>query len=128
MGKFCNSQWEDIIREATEHLNQTEAEDKENCPHGGVIGGEEPYVILTVGLDVRLFQWEQGFDKTVDEEARRKKSPSSALRELFPGKVFNVCEKSDREDIERFLKMVKAYKNMTKARKLKKSGGNKEWY
>ena len=124
LGKFCDSQWEDIIREATEHLNQTQADDMEYFPHGGVIGGEEPFVILTVGLDVRLFQWEQGFDETVDEEARRKKSPSSALRELVPGKVLNICEKSDREDIERFLKVVKAHKYMTRARKRERCGGN----
>ena len=123
LGRFCNSQWDDVIREATEHLNQTEEEDKENCPEGGVIGGEEPFVILTVGLDVRLFKWEQGFDETVDEEAGRKKSPSSALRELNPGKVLSVREKSDREEIERFLKRVEEHKKAIRARKSEMSGG-----
>ena len=126
--KFCNSQWEDIIREATDHLNQTEEEDRNNCPEGGVIGGEEPFVILTVGLDVRLFKWEQGFDEAVDEDARRKKSPSSALRELNPGTVLNVYEKSDREEIERFLKRVEEHKEVTKAKKSERDGGKREWY
>ena len=128
LGKFCDSQWDDILREATEHLNQTEKEDRNNCPPGGVTGGEEPFVILAVGLDVRLFQWEQGFDKTVDEEARRKKSPSSALRELNPGTVLSVCVKSDREEIERFLKRAEEPREVIKARKSERYGGKRSWY
>ena len=128
LGKFCDSQWDDIIGEATQNLNQTEEENKRDCPEGGVVGGEEPFVILTVGLDVRLFKWEQGFDETVDEEARRKKSPSSALRELNPGTVLNVCEKSDREEIERFVKRVKEHKEVIMARKSEKYGGKRSWY
>ena len=127
INKFFKSQWDDIIREATENLNQTEAEDKWNCPGGGVIGGEEPFVILTVGLDVRLFKWEQGFDETVDEEARRQKSPSSALRELNPGTILDVREKSDREEIERFLKSAEEHKEVTKAKKSETWGGNRDW-
>ena len=128
LSKFCNSQWDDIIREATEHLNQPEEEDRRSCPEGGVIGGEEPFVILTVGLDVRLFKWKQGFDETVDEEARRKKSTSSALRELNPGMVLNVCEKSDREEIERFLKRVEEHKELIRARKSAMWGGKRTWH
>ena len=128
LGKFCDSQWDDIISEATEHLNQTEEENKRDCPEGGVVGGEEPFVILIVGLDVRLFKWEQGFDESVDEEARRKKSPSSALRELNPGTVLNVCEKSDREEIERFVERVKEHKEATMARKSERYGGKRSWY
>lgn len=125
--KFFNSQWDDIIRETTEHMNKTREEDRDNRPEGGVIGGEEPFVILTVGLDVRLFKWEQGFDETVDEEARRKKSPSSALRELNLGTVLDVREKSDREEIERFLKKVQEHKEATKAKKSERWGGNRYW-
>ena len=128
LGKFCNSQWDDIIREATEVLNQTEAEDRHFCPEGGVIGGEEPFVILTIGLDVRLFKWEQGFDETVDEEARRKKSPSSALRELDPGTVLSVCEKGDREEIEKFLRRANGHKEVIQARKSERYGGETSWY
>ena len=128
LGKFCDSQWGDIVREATEHLNQTEAEDLRRYPHRGVIGGEEPFVILVVGLEARLFQWDQGFDETVDEEARRQRSPSSALRELNPGTVLNVCEKSDREEIERFLEKVQEHRDMMTARKSEKYEGRLKWY
>ena len=128
LGKFCNSQWGDIIREATEQLNQTEVEDIKPYPHGGVLGGEEPFVILVVGLEARLFQWKQGFDETVDEKARRKRSRSSALRELNPGTVLNVCEKSDREEIERFLKRVTEHKDAIQALKSATYEGKLEWY
>ena len=128
LGKFCDSQWDDIIREATEQLSQTEADDLTSYPHGGVIGGEEPFVILVVGLEARLFQWDQGYDETVDEEARRKRSPSSALKELNLGIILNVCEKSDREEIERFLRRVQEHKDMITARKSETYEGKLKWY
>lgn len=77
-----------------------------NCPEGEVVGAHSRYVILTVGLEVRLFRWEQGFDESVVEEARRKFSPSGALREFNPGKVLDIREKSDGEEIERSLDKV----------------------
>ena len=125
--KFFDSQWDDIIREATEHLNKTQEEDKDNCAEGGVVGGEEPFVILAVGLDARLFRWEQGFDESVDEDARRQKSPSSGLKELNPDKVLNLCEKSDREEIEGFLKRAAEHRDAIKAKKYEKWGGNRYW-
>ena len=126
--KFSDSQWDEIIREATEHLNQTQEEDKDHCPEGGVVGGEEPYVILVIGLEARLFKWEQGFDDSVDEEARRQKSPSSALREFFsPGMVLNVCEKSDRYMIEWFLERAVEHMEVIKAKKMERWGGNRFW-
>ena len=128
LGKFCVNQWDDIIREATEQLSQTDAEDIKTLPHGEVTGSEEPFVILVVGLEARLFHWEQGFDETVDEEARRKRSPSSSLRELNLGTVLNVCEKSDREDIERFLKRVQEHKDMITAKKSETYEGKLKWY
>ena len=99
--KFWGNQWDDIIHEATEELNDTEDDEKKyrERPEREVLGADEPYVILTVGLEVRLFRWEQGFDESVDEEARRKMSPSSTLRELNPSRVLTICEKSDREEI-----------------------------
>ena len=125
--KFFDSQWDDIIREATEHLNKTPEEDKDNCPEGGVVGGEEPFVILAVGLDARLFRWEQGFDETVDEEAMRRKSPFSGLKELNSGRVLSLCEKSDREEIEGFLKEAKAHREAMKAKTLERWGGKRYW-
>lgn len=95
---------------------------------GEVIGADDPYVILAVGVEVRLFRWQQGFDASVDEEARRKRSPSSILRELNPGKVLNILEKTDREEIEMFLDKAKEHGEMIKARISEKCGGKKEWY
>lgn len=125
-----DNQWDDIIRETTEHLNSTDKEKAyfQKCP-GEVFGADDPYVILTVGLEVRLFKWEQGFEETVDEGARRKMSPCSALRELGPGKVLNPCEKKeDREEIESFLVLAGRHKEAIKAKMERECGGEREWW
>ena len=126
--KYWDNQWDDIIREATEHLNHTDDQSMEHgeCPEGQVIGAFDPYVILTVGLEVRLFKWEQGFDETIDEEARRKTSPFSILRELNPEKPLNIYEKGDTEEIEEFLEKAEQQKESIKARESEKYGGKKE--
>lgn len=128
--KYWDNQWNDIIRETTEHLNSTDNEKVyfQKCP-SEVFGADEPYVILTVGLEVRMFKWEQGFDETVDEGARRKMSPCSALRELNPGKVLNPCEeRKDREEIEKFLVLAGRHREAIKARVERECGGEREWW
>lgn len=116
---YWGNQWDDIIREATEHLNHTD-DDRINTygfPKGEVIGADEPYVILTVGVQVGLFRWEQGFDESVDETSRRQMSPSSRLREEpYPDRVLNICEKSDREEIEKFLDKARRHNQAIRPR------------
>lgn len=58
---------------------------------------------------------EEGFDLSVDEEATRKFSPPSALKEFNPGKVLDIREKSDREKIEKLLDIAKELKRIIKA-------------
>ena len=122
--KYWNNLWKNIIREAVDNLEHTD--DRKilylDCPGGEVIGADEPYVILAVGMAVRLFKWEQGFDDSVDDGARRKKSPYGILRELSPGKVLNILEKTDREKIEDFLLHAKMHKKKIKARLTEKCG------
>ena len=78
---------------------------------------------------MRLFKWEQGFEETVDEGARRKMSPRSALREVSPGKVLRPCEKKDdREEIERVLVLAGGRREAIKARIERECGGEREWY
>lgn len=128
--KYWDTLWDDIIRETTAHLNSTDADKthSQKCP-GEVFGADDPYVILTVGLEVRLFKWEQGFEKTVDEGARRKMSPCSALRELTPVKVLNPFEeKKDREDIEKFLVLAGRQKELIQARIERECGEEREWW
>lgn len=130
--KYWDNQWDDIIRETTEHLNSTDNEKAylQKCP-GEVVGADDQYVFLTVGLEVRMFKWEQGFEETVDEgAARRKMSHCSALRELSPGKVLSPCEKKKgREEIEKFLLLAGRQKEAIKARIEREcGGGEREWY
>ena len=128
--KYCDTLWEDIILEATEHLNHTDDIHIKyrDCPEGQVVGADDPYVLLAVGTVVRLFKWEQGFDDSVDDGARRKKSPTSILRELHPGTTLNVCEKADREEIERFFDAAKQHRKTVMTRESAKVGGKKRWY
>ena len=91
-----------------------------------MIGADDPYVILAVGVEVRLFKWEQGFDNSVDEGARRMKSPSSKLRELSSG-ILNVYSKADRESIKRFLDQAKQHRAMIEARISEKCGRELRW-
>ncbi len=126
--RYRGNLWDDIIREATENLNRTD--DPNNFSRhrreGEVIGADDPYVILAVGVEVRLFKWEQGFDNSVDEGARRMKSPSSKLRELSSG-LLNVYSKADRESIERFLDQAKQHRAMIEARISEKCGRELRW-
>lgn len=128
--KYCDDLWETIVLEATEHLNHTDDQHIKygDCPEGQVVGAHDPYVLLAVGVEVRLFRWEQGFDDSVDDGARSKKSPSSILRELKPGMTLNVCEKADREEIERFFDAAEQYREVVKTRESEKCGGKKDWY
>ena len=130
VGKYCGDQWEAIIREATDHLNQPDHEEinYRKYPINDAIGADEPYVILTVGPDVRLFRWQQGFDGSVDDDARRKMSPSSFLRELAPDKILSLLARSDIEEIETFLQQAEQHGDAIKAREVEKWGGKRKWY
>lgn len=124
--RYWGDQWDDIIREATEHLNHTDDHGIRyyEFPKGEVMGADEPYVILTVGLQVRLFKWEQGFDESVDETSRRQMSPRSRLtEEPDPGRILNICERGDREAIEKFLERARGQKWAITARALARYPG-----
>ena len=129
--KYWGNQWDDIVREATEHMKYRDERHRKywdwNCPEGEAVGADNPYVILTVGLEVRLFKREQGFDESVDEGARRKFSPSNTLREFDPGKVLDIRERSDREEVEKFLDKAEELKEVIKARESEKCGGEETW-
>ena len=128
--KYWDNQWNDIIRETTEHLNSIDKyrEYIQECP-GVVFGADDPYVILTVGFEVRMFKWEQGFEGPVNEGARMKMSPRSALRELTPGKVLNPFEeKKDGDEIEKFLVLAGQHSEAIKARIEREGGGERQWW
>lgn len=119
--KWRDNLWEDITREATEDMGAVSKYARPGSA-GQVVGSHDPYVLLTVGLEVRLFRWEQGFDDSVSEEVRMRNSPFGSLRELRPGTVLNVCEKADREEIEKFLDQAKQYKKMMAGRDADEEG------
>ncbi len=95
--KYWDNQWNDIVRRTTEHLSSTDKEKThlQKCP-GKVYGADDPCVVLMVGLEVRMFKREQGLEEIVDEGARRKISPCSALRKLSSGKDLIQGENRER--------------------------------
>lgn len=97
--KFWDTLWDDIIREAKDYLASPDRT-WVKVVDGQVVGAHDPYVLLIVGLEVRLFQWEQGFDGSVEGPARKLKSPSGSLKEMFPDKLFVITEREDRKVIE----------------------------
>jgi len=121
--KYWDNIWEDIIREATDNLAAPDKSfELEKLKRSGkqVVGADEPHVMLVVGIEVRLFKWEQGFPDTIQGESRKGKSPSSKLKELQTGKVYLVTSAEDREVLEKFLKS--AVEKLQTAKKKEKPG------
>ena len=60
VSRYWGSQWVDIFREAMEDMNYSDERHRKywgwNCPECEVVGAHSPYVILMVGLEVRLFR------------------------------------------------------------------------
>lgn len=105
--KYWDTLWEDIIHEAIDHLAAPDkCIDLKGFEGFGkqAVGADEPYVMLTVGLEVRLFKWEQGFPESVQGESRKATSPTSKLKELQPGQIYLVTKAEDREVFEKFFK------------------------
>ena len=80
--RLWDTLWDDIIREDKDYLgshDRTDALCRIGDKTGQVIGAHDPFAILVVGLEVRLFKWEQGFDDSVEGAVRKLKSPSGTL-------------------------------------------------
>lgn len=104
--KYWDCLWDDIIREAKEELVKVDndnAEDFQHLDENGheivrsvrSVGAVNPSVILTVGFEVRLFEWRQVEDLSDDRHYY-----DGTLTETEPGKVFSVLNADDREAIE----------------------------
>lgn len=104
--KYWDSLWDDLIREAKELLGSVDVDlevQRTKGHEGEVVGASDPLVLLAVGLEVRLFEWQQGFDESVQGHARRLASSTSTLKELEPGKTYSITNKEDREVMDEFL-------------------------
>ncbi|KAL8762928.1 MAG: hypothetical protein Q9184_001150 [Pyrenodesmia sp. 2 TL-2023] len=104
--KYWGSLWDDVIREAKELLGSVDVDfevQRTKGHEGEVVGASDPLVLLAVGFDVRLFEWQQGFDESVQGHARRLASSTSTLKELEPGRIYSITKKEDREVMDEFL-------------------------
>ena len=102
--RYWDCLWDDIIREAKEELVKVDdAEDSQRPDEDGheivrtprSVGAANPSVILTVGLEVRLFQWRQRKDLPDDNHQY-----DGVLTETEPGKILSILNAEDREAIE----------------------------
>ncbi|KAI4101024.1 MAG: hypothetical protein LQ339_005252 [Xanthoria mediterranea] len=102
--RYWGCLWDDIIREAKEELVKVDdAEDFRRLDEDGheivrtprSVGAANPSVILTVGLEVRLFEWRQSEDLS-DANPHY----DGMLTETEPGKVLSILNAEDREAIE----------------------------
>ena len=92
--EFWDTLWDDLIREATDYLGS---------PDHTAIGAHNPFVMLIVGLEVRLFKWDQGFDDDGSFEGGAARALRTPLMELDPGRLYCITEGKNREVIEQFL-------------------------
>lgn len=106
--RYWDCLWDDIIREAKEELVKVDdAEDFQRLDEDGdeidrtprSVGAANPSVILTVGFEVKLFQWRQRKDLPDDNHHY-----DGLLTETEPGKVLSILNAEDREAIEVVLK------------------------
>ena len=101
--RYWDSLWDDSIREANEELIKVDNEKnhQERDENGqkivrtvSSVGAWHPSVILTVGFEVRLFQWRQTEDFPVTGRF------NGILTEMEPGRVFSILKPQDQEAIE----------------------------
>ncbi|KAL8964135.1 MAG: hypothetical protein Q9183_004671 [Haloplaca sp. 2 TL-2023] len=84
--KYWDCLWSDIVREAKELLASVD-DDPRLERHKIIqrVGAADPAVVLVVGLEVRLFEWD---------------AATSTLAETDPGRVYSVMDEEDRKSIE----------------------------
>ncbi|KAL8830794.1 MAG: hypothetical protein Q9170_005577 [Blastenia crenularia] len=99
--------WSEMIDEAKDYLGKPDLDPDINDEDDGrcdiVVGAADPFVLLTIGLDIRLFKWAQGFDESVTGHARKVASPFGELTEFNPGKTYSLLNTEDRVVIETFM-------------------------
>lgn len=74
------------------------------------LGAADPFVLLVVGIEVRLFRWMPNHDEDQVMQDTTTQTPSPrGLVELHPGQVFSPVQEEGRKPIGEFLEMVKKY-------------------
>lgn len=104
--KFWNTLWEDFIHEAKESLEGGDESIDFEGPDSKMLGTDNPFVMLIVGFEIRLFRWKHGAKKLTVGDGRAKPCQSGVLTEFELGRIYIFDDAADREAIERFLYMV----------------------
>ncbi|KAL8849084.1 MAG: hypothetical protein Q9221_005928 [Calogaya cf. arnoldii] len=112
--RYWDCLWDDIIREAKEELVKVDDDVFEEIKipvgeHGWYrtkrvpipVGAGDLPVILTVGLEVRLFEWRQ---TEPDSDASKQGHFDGTLTEINPGIIYSIMDAYDRVVIEAVLR------------------------
>ncbi|KAL9005181.1 MAG: hypothetical protein Q9188_002017 [Gyalolechia gomerana] len=86
--KYWDCLWDDIIGEVKALLIQVDEDAVRARKKVQLIGAANPAVILAVGFQVRLFEWDAG---------------DATLTETNPGRLYSVMDEDDRKTIEAVL-------------------------
>ncbi|KAL8644077.1 MAG: hypothetical protein Q9226_007948 [Calogaya cf. arnoldii] len=122
--KFWPTPWDDAKREVKQTLTQVDDSDrlKDRVDDKWVrrvqaVGAANPYVIIAIGLEVRLFEWQQVDGQALDTS--KEQSFDGTLTELKPGKVYSLLDREGRKDIDVVIKSA--------SERFDKAPKNKEW-
>ncbi|KAL9043019.1 MAG: hypothetical protein Q9180_000168 [Flavoplaca navasiana] len=102
--RFVHVSWEAIILEARlgldetiefpDHLIDTPFDSDDEPEEKQAVGRVDPYVILVIGFDVRLFKWHRA------SGGENQGHDGGHLVELSPGRIYSLLRKEDRKPIE----------------------------
>ncbi|KAL8759609.1 MAG: hypothetical protein Q9199_000653 [Rusavskia elegans] len=111
--RYWNCLWDDIIREAREELVkvdsstyfQREDNNGQLVPNKAqAVGKANPSVVLTVGFEVRLFEWRR---TEPDGDVSKDVHFDGTLTETNPGKIYSILDSEDRNAIKVVLRAAK---------------------
>lgn len=125
--KYWGGLWDDLIDEARERLATIDDSfEITTIKKVQVREADDPLVTLCVGLEVRLFRWEQPkLATSLNLDGKDKKSPLGTLHEIEPLKVYMISEPEDRKVIEEHIRTALEQREMKK-RELTGRGQEKE--
>lgn len=111
--QYWTNLWDDIIQETVtclESLDDTLPPSILEARGPLLLGAANPFVLLAVGTDVRLFRWLPTHDEDqVMGDGTEQLPTSYQLVELHPGQVFSTSHDEGRKPITEFLELVGNY-------------------
>ena len=109
--------WEEIIRETRECLESRDVSivTRLHTQLMQTVGADDPFVLLNVGFEVRLFRWTAdlnfGKERSTEGEKGQSSNPEKQLVELQPGQVYSRLDEEGQKAISEFLEVVAKHRD-----------------